>query len=157
MRLSTVLRSTQLSFITLLGLSAISSGQVAPPRPPVARPSAGIGVITGKLADSVSGRPIAGGSVTVRHAGDSVFVNGALPRADGGFRIEGLQPGKYTVRVRAIGFAPLVRNDIEISAATPEIDLGTIVLKGVVVTLDAQQTVAEREDVVIQPIARATT
>jgi ferric enterobactin receptor len=92
-----------------------------------------------------------GGSVTVRRAGDSAFVGGALPGADGSFRVDGLRAGRYTLRVRAIGFAPLVRNDIAITVEHPVIELGNVGLNVVAAKLDATQTVAEREDVVLAP------
>ncbi len=87
----------------------------------------------------------------MRRVGDSAFAGGALPKEDGSFRVDGLRPGRYTLRIRAIGFAPVVRNDIAITADNPIVDLGAIALKAVATKLDATQTVAEREDVVLAP------
>ena len=94
---------------------------------------------------------MAAGSVAIRRVGDSAFVSGALPKEDGSFKVDGLRPGRYTVRVRAIGFAPVVRNDVAITAEHPVVDLGTLGLSVVATKLDATQTVAEREDVVLAP------
>lgn len=94
---------------------------------------------------------MATGSVAVRRAGDTAFVSGALPATDGSFHVDGLRPGRYTLRVRAIGFAPVVRNDVAISAEHPVVDVGPIGLTVVATKLDAAQTVAEREDVVLAP------
>jgi outer membrane receptor protein involved in Fe transport len=99
----------------------------------------------------MSGRAVVGGSVTVRRVGDSAFVGGALPQEDGSFRVDGLRAGRYTLRVRAIGFAPLARNDIAITAEHPVIELGNVGLNVVAAKLDATETVAEREDVVLAP------
>jgi outer membrane receptor protein involved in Fe transport len=118
----------------------------APPAAP-----AGPGEIRGRLVDSTVGHPVSTGSIAVRRFGDSVFVGGALPRDDGSFRVDGLRPGRYSLRVRAIGFAPVVRNDIAITAEHPTVDLGAIALNAVAAKLDAAQTVAEREDVVLSP------
>src|SRR4051812_49747805 len=74
------------------------------------------GEIRGRLVEQASGHAVSGGSVSVRRAADTVFAGGALPREDGSFRVDGLAPGRYVLRVRAIGYAPLVRSDITISA-----------------------------------------
>ncbi|MGH7617634.1 MAG: carboxypeptidase regulatory-like domain-containing protein, partial [Gemmatimonadaceae bacterium] len=115
------------------------------------RPIAGPGEIRGRLVDSTNGHAVTSGSVAVRRVGDTAFVSGALPKEDGSFRVDGLRPGRYTLRVRAIGYAPLVRSDIAITADHPVVELGSIGLGVVAAKLDATQTVAEREDVVIAP------
>jgi outer membrane receptor protein involved in Fe transport len=99
----------------------------------------------------VSGHAVASGSIAVRRVGDSTFVSGALPKDDGSFRVDGLRPGRYTLRVRAIGFAPVVRNDVVIAVDKPVVDVGAIALTVVATKLDATETVAEREDVVLAP------
>jgi ferric enterobactin receptor len=115
------------------------------------RAAGGVGEILGRLVDSASGRPVASGSVAVRRAQDSAFASGALPRADGSFRVDGLAPGRYTLRVRAIGFGLVTRNDIIITAAKPIVDMGAISLNTVATKLDAARTVADREEVVLAP------
>ncbi|MEO7455022.1 MAG: TonB-dependent receptor [Gemmatimonadaceae bacterium] len=136
------------ALLLLLGLRL--QAQVA--APPSARPvAAGIGEIVGKLVDSASGRPVASGSITVRRAGDSTFANGALPRPDGTFRVDGLVPGRYTLRVRALGFGPVLRNDIVIAPAKPLVDVGAINLHTVAAKLEGQQVLAEREETVLAP------
>jgi outer membrane receptor protein involved in Fe transport len=124
------------------------AAQVAPqPRAPIGGP----GEIRGRLVDSVSGKAVTSGSVAVRRAGDATFVSGALPKDDGSFRVDGLRPGKYSIRVRAIGFGPVIRNDISITPDRPVIDLGNVALSIVATKLEAAQTTAEREDVVLAP------
>ncbi|MEP6491717.1 MAG: TonB-dependent receptor [bacterium] len=113
--------------------------------------AAGVGEILGRLTDSASGRPMTGGSITVRRTGDSTFANGALPKADGSFRVDGLAVGRYTLRVRAIGFAPVIRNDIVITKEKPVVELGVISLNTVATKLEAAHVVAEREEIVLAP------
>ena len=139
--------------ILLLPLLALSVTTTAlPAQAPVpARAPAALGEITGKLVDSTSGRPVTSGSVTVRRAGDSTFAGGALPKPDGSFRVDGLIPGRYTLRVRAIGFAQRLKSDIVIAAGNPVVDVGIIGLNGVVARLEGQQVVAEREETVLSP------
>ena len=130
----------------LIGGTSVVAQVPAPGRAPAA-----IGEISGKLADSASGRPVTSGSVTVRRAGDSTFAGGALPKPDGSFRVDGLIPGRYTLRIRAIGFAQLLKSDIVIAPAKPSVDVGTLKLNGVVAKLEGQQVVAEREETVLSP------
>ena len=117
----------------------------------VPRPALGGGEITGRLVDSLSGRPVTTGSVAVRRAQDSTFASGALPKEDGSFRVDGLMPGRYTLRVRVIGFAPVTRNNIVISAAKPSVDIGAIALKTVAAKLETEHVVADREETVLAP------
>ena len=133
--------------LTITALANRVSGQTAPPN----AVRAGAGEVIGRLTDSVSQRPVPTGSITVRRVGDSTFAGGALPKADGSFRVDGLAPGRYTLRVRAIGFAQVVRNDVVISKEKPTVDVGVIALTVVAAKLDAAQVVAEREEVVLAP------
>jgi outer membrane receptor protein involved in Fe transport len=137
--------ATALSLAILLSLPGSPLQAQNPPRPMAAGP----GEIRGKVVDSVSARAIPAASITVRRASDSSFASGALVREDGTFRVEGLLPGSYVVRVRALGFAQLLRN-VAITAAVPTADLGTIALKTVAAQLETQRVTAEREEIVVQ-------
>ncbi len=135
----------------LAACSIAASANAQTPVPRKAAAPAGVGEIVGKIVDSVSGHPIAGGSIAVRRATDSVFASGALPKEDGSFRVDGLTPGRYTLRIRAIGFAPVLRNNIMISAATPRVDVGTIGLNAVATKLETQTVTVDREETVLAP------
>jgi outer membrane receptor protein involved in Fe transport len=90
--------------------------------------------------------------VTVRAAGrDTALVAGALTRADGSFRIEGLRPGRYTVRVRALGFAPLVRSDVAVTPADPRVDLGRMAMTAVAAQLSSVEVQADRSTESLAP------
>jgi outer membrane receptor protein involved in Fe transport len=141
----------RVAFVLFLCMFA-ASDRVFAQTPGLRRPAAtGSGEIRGRLADSASGRAVTGGSVTLRRAGDSSFASGALPKEDGSFRIDGLVPGRYTLRVRAIGFAPAIRNDVVVTAEKPTVDVGVVTLNPTAAKLDAAQVVAEREEVVLAP------
>lgn len=133
-----------------LGLASAHTTLAAQAAPP-AGPSAPSGEVRGRLTESSSGAPIGAGSITVRRASDTSFVGGALPEPDGSFRVNGLAPGRYLVRFRAIGFAPFVRNDVVISATDPVVNLGVLSIAAIPVTLETQAVVAERPDVVLAP------
>jgi iron complex outermembrane receptor protein len=68
----------------------------------VASAAAQSGTLTGKVTLS-DGRPLAGAVVTVLNP-NGVEAARANSRADGTFRIAGLAPGSYTVRVSSIGY-----------------------------------------------------
>jgi len=116
-----------------------------------AAPAAPSGEIRGRLTEASSGAAINAGSITVRRAADTSFAGGALPDPDGSFRVNGLAPGRYTVRFRAIGFAPLVRSDVVISSEQPVVNLGVLTIASIPVQLETQTVVAERPDVVLAP------
>jgi ferric enterobactin receptor len=117
-----------------------------------ARAAGGAGEIRGTLVEAGSARAVTSGSITVRRAGaDTSFAGGALPRADGSFKVDGLQPGRYTLRVRALGYAPLVRTGVVLSAGQPIAELGPLTLSQVATQLEGQVVVAERDEVALAP------
>lgn len=72
------------------------------------------GLLTGRVRSATTGAPVASAVV---------LVEGTARRAettpDGGFRIDSIPPGVYTVRAIAIGFSPGVRADIAIGTGKP--------------------------------------
>ncbi|MDB4888371.1 MAG: TonB-dependent receptor, partial [Gemmatimonadetes bacterium] len=139
---------------SLLAIVAFAAAVVPPQlhaQSSTARAGAGIGVIRGRLADSASGAPIATGSVTIRHTTDTAVVAVAHPQADGAFRIDGLAPGSYALNVRVLGFAPLRRAGIAITAAASSVDVGILKLSMVATKLESENVVAERAEIVVAP------
>ncbi|HEX8849763.1 MAG TPA: TonB-dependent receptor [Gemmatimonadaceae bacterium] len=143
-----ILRTLATLGVALVTSATAAAAQVAPQGGAPAGPS---GEIRGRLVETSSGQPVAIGSITVRRAADTAFVGGALPNADGTFRVSGLRPGRYVVRFRAIGFAPLARNDIALSAEQPAVDLGDLKVASIPVKLETQTVTAERPDVALAP------
>jgi len=86
----------------------------------------------------------------VRVGADSVLVAGGFANADGAFRIEGLRPGRYSVRVRLLGYAPIVKSAV-LTPAAPTLDLGHVELKAVVTQLSAVAVTAEQSEAVVAP------
>lgn len=131
--------------VLILHPDARAQGTAAAPRP------AGVGEIQGRLTDSTSGQPITRGSITIRRQRDTVFVGGALPKPDGTFRVDGLAPGEYTLRFRAIGFEPITRKDLVVTADKPIVNVGTITPAVAVTKLEGQEITAERDEEVLSP------
>ncbi|HYD53661.1 MAG TPA: TonB-dependent receptor [Gemmatimonadaceae bacterium] len=145
------MRFTRLLPLVLL-LAGTVQAQGAPPagaRPVGAPATQAPGQLSGVVVDD-AGQPIGGASIAVRGGRDSALVNGAIARADGAFRVEGLAPGRYSVRVRALGFAPLVR-PLVVTAEAPRVDLGRVPLASVATQIGGVASVAEREAAVLAP------
>jgi ferric enterobactin receptor len=108
------------------------------------------GEFTGRVVDS-AGKPIARASIAVRPVGDSSFAGGALPRADGHFKADGIPFGKYSLRVRAIGYAPVTLDHLVLAAAGASVAVGTITLHRAANTLANQVVMAERVETDLAP------
>jgi hypothetical protein len=112
--------------------------------------ASGPGQIRGRLVDG-AGQPVTSGSITVRRASDTSFVGGALPDARGEFRVGGLPLGRYLLRIRALGHAPIARDNLVIAAEAPVVDVGSLTMAAVAATLAGQAVTAERAEVLLAP------
>ena len=87
----------------LLGVPLVTHAQSAP-----------TGSLTGRIVAAASGQPVVDAVValdgTARQARSNSF---------GRFLLDSLAPGIYTVRARAIGYAPSVRTDVVVSSGRP--------------------------------------
>jgi hypothetical protein len=71
------------------------------------------GAITGKVTDP-HGQPVAEAAVQVTHRGTG-FTTSIRTRSNGQYLVQGLEVGgPYTVAVRAIGFQPFSRNNVDV-------------------------------------------
>lgn len=91
-----------------------------------------------------AGEGIGSVSVGVYSAADSSLVTGTLTGAGGRFRIEGVRPGRYYVRVSTIGHEPVVRGGVAITPGTPRVDLGEIRLVVSAVAIEGLTVTSER-------------
>jgi outer membrane receptor protein involved in Fe transport len=134
---------------------ALSFPSVARAQQPSSSPSPAArvasGEIHGRIVDAASGSGVGVGSVAVLRPSDSTVVAGAQPDSSGAFHISRIAPGTYLVRVRVIGFAPVLRPGVVISAEQPTVDLGNVALSQVATQLGQQQVTAERPDVTFAP------
>jgi len=135
----------------VVNLAAVSLPAQNPNQPGQAGPPpSGNGEVQGKVVDTAANTALARASITVRRAKDSTLVTGALTGPDGGFRIQGLRPGKYYLRAASIGFGP--RNvAFSITDSVPRAALDPISLSRISVTLQSVQVQGEKPAVVIEP------
>jgi len=113
-------------------------------------PPAGNGEIKGTIVDLKSSAPVARASVSVRTKAGGALVAGALAGPTGAFRVQGLRPGAYAVRITFLGFAPKIQ-EVAIAPDKPIVDLGTVQLSRVAVTLGSVEVVEEKAAVSIEP------
>ena len=141
----------------ILGATAEAQTAVPPGGAPTdGRATAGAaqraaGGIAGLVVNARTGQPLAAVAVAIRGARDSALVGGGFTRPDGTFRIEGLRPGAYTVRVRVLGYAPLVKSDVRVTPTALITDIGKLTLTPVTTELSAVAVTAERSDVAVAP------
>lgn len=144
---------SRLALVVLAGLIGLIFSSVVPAAaqnpPGVERAAAGPGRITGQVTDP-EGRPLETVAITVRAAADSALVTGTLTDASGRFRITGLAPGRYRIRVGMIGYRPRTSEAIELTADSPAAELGVIRLEAMALEVEGVEAVAERAAVVVE-------
>jgi outer membrane receptor protein involved in Fe transport len=139
---------------TSLALVLAAAGSVQSQNPTPARPSgpppSGNGEVLGTVVDTADKSPVARASITVRNKADSALVTGAYSSPDGTFRIQGLRPGAYYLRAVSIGFKP--RNyTFEVTDAAPRVNVGSVPLIRIAITLQSVQVAGTTPTVVIEP------
>lgn len=118
---------------------------------PAQPPTAGPGEIRGTVVDAQGNTPIASASVAVWSTADAVLVAGAIARPDGSFRIEGLRPGTYQLRVSMMGYGTHRTSEITISPQAARANAGSIALSRTAITLEALEVTAEASPATIAP------
>ncbi|HEY9004291.1 MAG TPA: TonB-dependent receptor [Mucilaginibacter sp.] len=100
-----------------------------------------VGKVSGTLIDSVSKKPLDYASVSIFRATGSSPINGVLTDEKGNFKIEGLHPGSYKLRITYVGYPDKFVTGVVTTDSKPDKNMGTIVvapsakaLKGVEVT-----------------------
>jgi len=137
----------------VLNLAAVSLPAQNPSGPPPGtQPPQAPGEVQGRIvaADS-TGAAVARPAIAVRSKADGKLVTGSYGAEDGTFRIQGLRPGTYYLRVGGIGFTPLNTPEFTIDPASPVTNIGTVKLARVSVTLQSVQITGEKPTVTIEP------
>ncbi|HSJ08506.1 MAG TPA: TonB-dependent receptor [Longimicrobiales bacterium] len=139
------MRNAVVTILLALAATAPLSAQARPAQ----APPAAAGEVRGTIADGESRAAIGFATIEVFNGGN-VLVAGAIARADGLFRVEGLPPGTYRVKVTMMGYAAHTSEPISITAAEPRATLGTIALTKSAIVLESVEVNAESQ-VVIAP------
>jgi outer membrane receptor protein involved in Fe transport len=144
--------------LAVLASAPASLGAQAAALPTAARETFTRGTLTGTVVAAATGEPVATASVAVRRAAatragsaaDTTPVGGGAVRADGTFRVEGLRPGRYAVRVRALGYAPLVRT-VTVPDSGGVLALGQLALAAAAVQLGGVRVEGEQAQATLAP------
>src|SRR5437899_1022636 len=81
--------------------------------------------------------PLSAATVDVKLAGAKASTARAVTASDGSFRVEGLQSGRYSIRIRALGYTPRPLAPIELRLPSSNYDVGTVVLNAAPVQLQS--------------------
>jgi outer membrane receptor protein involved in Fe transport len=134
------------AFAVALTLPFVRAGAQSPTPPAAPQPSF---EIRGKIVDTANA-PLPRASVTLRMKGSPVTIAGAIATNDGSFRITGLRPAQFTIRVVFMGYSPVIQ-DIALTPQTPVLDLGVAKLAPLATTLEGMTVKEERAAVVVEP------
>jgi len=108
------------------------------------------GEIRGTVTDIEAKTPISRASVTVRNKVGTAVIAGALASADGTFRIQGLRPGTYNLRVTYLGYGPKIQ-EFTIASASPQVNVGSVELSRVAVALQGVEINSAQPTITIEP------
>jgi len=135
--------------VRFLTLAALTAGTQAAAQNP-SLPTATGGDIHGLVVDGANKAPISTAIVDVTGI-EAPTAAHAVTGTDGSFRAANLPPGRYRVRIHAIGYTPRPLPPIEISPSTPSVDVGTVTLAAAVVVLQPLQVTGQKQDVELAP------
>ncbi|MBS1635774.1 MAG: TonB-dependent receptor [Bacteroidetes bacterium] len=88
----------------------------------------GIGKLSGRVVDSLSGQALEYATISIIRQDDNKVIDGATTDNSGTFRISNIPEGTYKVLFYFIGYQTSTKTGIVISASKPEINLGAVQL-----------------------------
>ena len=99
------------------------------------------GLITGKVLDQSTKKPIEYANVILFSQNDSSQINGTVTNKEGRFVLNGIKPGNYYSSIQFVGFTKIIIPHISISNTKLNQDFGNIFLKPT--TINLQNIVVE--------------
>lgn len=103
-----------------------------------------IGIITGKVVDKVTGKPVEYATVAVMRSENDKLLSGTITARDGGFIIEDLPVGTMYLRIEFMGYENYKSKVLKITPQAPEIFVGKISLAAKIATIDGVEITAEK-------------
>ncbi len=88
-----------------------------------------VGKIAGTLVDSVSKQPLSYASVALFRATGKAPINGVLTDDKGNFKIDGIHPGEYKIRITYVGYPDKVVSGIVTTDSKPDKNMGQIFVR----------------------------
>lgn len=142
-----------LGFLLLTGAGSVSAQNPGAPRPagPGGPPPAANGEVRGAITDADANVPVAKATIVVRSKRDSALVSGTVAREDGTFRVQGLRPGDYYLRITSMGYGPRTE-PFTVGAEGPQaVATVSVKLSKVAVTLTGVEVTAATPTITIEP------
>lgn len=134
-------RSIALTALLVLAAHSPAAAQSTP---------APTGGIRGRVVTAANQAPVNAATVVVSPPGATAAVARTTAGVDGAFQVSGLRPGRYRVRILAIGYAAK-ELPVTLSTASPSVELGTVRLTAVAVELQTLEVKGQRQDVQLAP------
>ena len=101
------------------------------------------GTIRGTVTDATSGDPVEFATVVLLSADGSQQVNGTLTEADGTYRMVGVAPGDYQVKVTFLGYSEQTVAEVKTTKKSPDLELAPVALATDAVTLEGVEVTAQ--------------
>jgi outer membrane receptor for ferrienterochelin and colicin len=136
--------------VILLVAAAHSAAAQSNP-PAAAGPSTTSGEIRGRVLSADNKAPLGLATVEVTRFGATTSSTRAATAADGVFHLQGLQPGRYRVQIRALGYTPKEFRSVEIGSTSLTVDLGTVALVAAPLQLQSVQVTTQRQNIQLAP------
>jgi hypothetical protein len=107
------------------------------------------GQIKGLLTDSSATHPLSDATVALLNGKDSSLASTAFTDNKGAFSFTGVALGNYRIYITFLGYQPIFKS-VTISAAQPDLDMGTIQLKGKGLMLNEVEIIQEVPPIVVK-------
>lgn len=104
----------------------------------------GYGIISGSVHDEATAEHVEYANILLYSLKDSSMVTGTITDTKGKFQINSIQPGKYYLKVRFIGYEDKDISGLEINPRSADIKLGDITLKSKASALQGVEITSER-------------
>ncbi|MGQ7944393.1 TonB-dependent receptor domain-containing protein [Flavobacterium sp. WC2509] len=102
------------------------------------------GKVTGKVMDSQTKGPVEMAIVSIFKVGETKAINGISTNKNGGFAIDNLPNGTYSITIDFIGYNKKVFDTVDITASTAVVNLGTVFLSPSTNELDEVKVVLKK-------------
>jgi 5-hydroxyisourate hydrolase-like protein (transthyretin family) len=106
------------------------------------------GIVTGKLMDTASNKPVAGATITVLDKKDSSLVSFTMTGIDGSYEIKGIAEGSYRLLITHVNYHNTGKL-FSITAAVKNADIGTVAMNDLTKTLADVEVTAEAPPVTL--------
>jgi len=105
--------------------------------------SSTVGKISGTLVDSVSKQPLMYASVALFRATGKAPINGVLTDDKGSFKIDGVKPGDYKIRITYVGYPEKFVGGVTTTDSKPDKNMGQIFVKSSAKSLNEVSVTAQ--------------